>query len=61
MLLLTENVIDMQQVIFESDKKIIEARIKGYAESDLYPWMTTVALDTLLGDSVMLNALSFCV
>lgn len=61
MLLLSEYVIDMQQVIFESDKKIIEAhsyrRIKDYVESDLYSWMNTVALDTLLGDSVMRNAL----
>ncbi|MBR6809853.1 MAG: hypothetical protein IKM64_06175 [Clostridia bacterium] len=61
MLLLSEYVIDMQQVIFESDKKIIEdhsyRRITDYVESDLYLWMNTVALDTLLGDSVMRNAL----
>lgn len=51
-LLLTEYVVDTQQVIFETDKKKIEKRqfrqINSYAESDLYVWMNTVALDTLL-------------
>lgn len=61
MLLLTEYIIDAQQVIFETDKKVIEKRtyrrIKTYEESDLYTWMNTEALDTLLGDSPMRQAL----
>lgn len=60
-LLITEDVIDAQQVIFETDEKVIEKRtyrrIASYAESDLYTWMNTEALDTLLGDSQARNAL----
>ena len=60
-LMLTEYVIDTQQIIFESDEKKIEKgdyrRINSYEESDLYTWMNTVALDTLLGTSPARNAL----
>lgn len=60
-LLITEDVIDAQQVIFETDEKVIEKRtyrrIASYAESDLYTWMNTEALDTLLGDKPERNAL----
>ena len=60
-LMLTEYVIDTQQIIFESDEKKIEKgdyrRITSYEESDLYTWMNTVALDTLLGSSPARNAL----
>ena len=60
-LLITEDVIDAQQVIFETDEKVIEKRtyrrIASYAESDLYTWMNTEALDTLLGDGPERNAL----
>ena len=60
-LMLTEYVIDTQQIIFESDEKKIEKgdyrRITCYEESDLYTWMNSTALDTLLGDSSLRNAL----
>ncbi len=60
-LLLTEEIVDCQQVIFETDEKAIKnytyRRINTYAESDLYTWMNTVALETLLGDSALANAL----
>ena len=60
-LLLTEYIIDTQQVIFETDEKVIEKRtyrrIGSYAESDLMPWMNSVGLDTLLGDDPLRNAL----
>ena len=60
-LMLTEYVIDTQQIIFESDEKKIEKgdyrRITSYEESDLYTWMNTTALDTLLGSSPARNAL----
>ena len=60
-LMLTEYVIDTQQIIFETDQKKIDngdyRRITSYEESDLYTWMNTVALDTLLGNSPARNAL----
>ena len=60
-LMLTEYVIDTQQIIFESDQKKIDRdevrRINSYEESDLYTWMNSEALDTLLGDSPMRNSL----
>lgn len=60
-LLLTEYVIDTQQVIFETDEKVIEKRtyrrIGSYAESDLMPWMNSTGLDMLLGDDPIRNAL----
>lgn len=60
-LLLTEDVIDARQVIFEEDQRVIEKRtyrrIASYAESDLYTWMNTEGLDRLLGDGEERNAL----
>lgn len=60
-LLLTEQIIDCRQVIDVTDEKAIKnytyRRITHYTESDLYTWLNTEALDTLLGDSVMRNAL----
>lgn len=60
-LLLTEYVIDAKQVIFVTDQKVIEnhsfRRISAYAESDLYEWLNTVALDRLLGDDPIRGAL----
>ena len=60
-LLITEQIIDTQQVIFETDQKVIEKRtyrrINSYAESDLMPWLNTEALDTLLGDDPIRHAL----
>lgn len=60
-LLMTEYIIDTQQVVFESDPKKIERneyrRLTSYADSDLYTWMNTTALDTLLGDDPSRNAL----
>ena len=60
-LLLTEYVIDTSQVIFETDKTVIEKktyrRINSYAESDLYVHLNTTVLDTLLGDDPIRDAL----
>lgn len=61
LLMITEQIIDTQQVIFETDPKKIERyeyrTISTYQESDLYNWMNTVALDTLLGDDPARSAL----
>ena len=60
-LLLTEYVLDAKQIIFETDQKIIEKhsfrRIDTYAESDLYAWLNTDGLDTLLGQDPLRGAL----
>lgn len=60
-LLMTEYIIDTQQVVFESDPRKIERneyrRLTCYADSDLYTWMNTTALDTLLGDDPIRDAL----
>ena len=60
-LLLTEYVIDTSQVIFETDKTVIDnktyRRINSYEESDLYVHMNTTVLDTLLGDNPIREAL----
>ena len=60
-LLLTEYVIDTSQVIFETDKTVIDnktyRRISSYEESDLYVHMNTTVLDTLLGDDPIREAL----
>lgn len=60
-LLLTEYVIDVSQVIFETDEKAIKKqtyrRIDSYAESDLYTHLNTTVLDTLLGDDPLRGAL----
>ena len=60
-LLLTEYVIDVSQVIFETDEKVIKKqtyrRIGSYAESDLYTHLNTTVLDTLLGDDPLRGAL----
>ena len=61
MLMMTEYIIDTQQVVFESDPRKIERNeyrtLTCYADSDLYTWMNTVALDTLLGDDPVRDAL----
>jgi hypothetical protein len=50
-LILTEQVIDAQQVLFVSDPQIIldhsYRRIGGYLETDLHPWMNGEMLNTL--------------
>lgn len=60
-LLLTEYVMDVSQVIFETDEKVIKKqtyrRIDSYAESDLYTHLNTTVLDTLLGDDPLRGAL----
>ena len=60
-LLLTEYVIDVSQVIFETDPVVIEKKtyrhINSYAESDLYVHLNTTGLDTLLGDDPIRDAL----
>ena len=61
LLLITEYVIDIQQVIFEDDEKIIKdhayRRIDTFAQSDLYVWMNTAMLETILGNSALRGAL----
>ena len=53
-LLITEYVIDTQQVIFETDQKKIDnydyRLISCYEESDLHPWLNTVCIETLFGN-----------
>lgn len=60
-LLLTEYVIDGSQVIFETNETVIENRsyrkISTFRESDLYTYLNTEALDRLLGDDPMRQAL----
>lgn len=60
-LLLTEYIIDTSQVIFETDERVIEKRtyrrISRYDESDLYTYLNSTGLDTLLGDDPIRNAL----
>lgn len=60
-LLLTEYVIDTQQVIFETDEVKIAnndyRRITRYDESDLYTWLNTVAINTMFGNSPERSAL----
>ena len=60
-LLLTDQIIDTQQVIFETDQRKIDRyeyrRINRYEESDLFVWMNTVALDTLLAEDPARDAL----
>ncbi|MBQ2576261.1 MAG: isoprenylcysteine carboxylmethyltransferase family protein [Lachnospiraceae bacterium] len=60
-LLHMENVIDVKQVIFETDPKVIEKhtfrRISSYAESDLFPWINSEMLDNLMGDNPLRGAL----
>ncbi len=60
-LLLTEKIIDAQQVIFETDKKKIEKkdyrRISSFTESDLYTWLNTECLDTLMEKEPLRSAL----
>ena len=60
-LLLTEDVLDAQQVIMESDAAVIAARsyrrIDDYAQSDLNTWMNQTMLPTMAGDSGLASAL----
>ena len=60
-LLLTEYVVDVSQVIFETDATVIKKqtyrRIGSYAESDLYTHLNTTVLDTLLGEDPLREAL----
>ena len=60
-LMLTEYLIDTDQVIFVTDEKIIEnhsyRRIEKFEESDLFPKLSTEYVDRLLGDDPIRNAL----
>ncbi|MBR3017140.1 MAG: CapA family protein [Clostridia bacterium] len=60
-LLLTEYLIDTDQIIFVSDQKAIEEqsyrRISSFEESDLFPKLSTEYLDRLLGSDPLRNAL----
>lgn len=61
-LLLTEYIIDTDQIIFVTDQKIIEnhsyRRIETFEESDLFPKLSTEYVDRLLGDDPIRNALA---
>ena len=60
-LLLTEYIIDTDQVIFETDQKVIKKhsyrRIKSFEESDLFPKLSGEYLDRLLGEDPLRGAL----
>ena len=60
-LMLTEYLIDTDQVIFVTDEKIIEnhsyRRIEKFEESDLFPKLSTEYVDRLLGNDPIRNAL----
>jgi len=60
-LLLTQQVIDAQQVIFESDPEKKEKhdyrRIASYEESDLYTWLNTEMYTRLMEDEPLADAL----
>ena len=60
-LMLTEYLIDTDQVIFVTDEKIIEnhsyRRIETFEESDLFPKLSTEYVDRLLGNDPIRNAL----
>ena len=60
-LLMTEYVIDEQQVIFETDQTIIQQhayrRISNFAQSDLCRWMNTTMLSAVVGESGLDQAL----
>ena len=60
-LLHMEYVIDVKQIIFETDQNVIKnhtfRRISSYTESDLYPWLNSEMLDTLLGTDPIREAL----
>ena len=60
-LLITEYVIDTQQVIFETDPQKMAnddyRRISRYEESDLCQWLNTVCVEELFGNSPVRNVL----
>lgn len=60
-LLITEYVIDTQQVIFETDPQKMEnddyRRISCYEESDLCQWLNTVCVEELFGNSPVRSTL----
>ena len=60
-LMLTEYLIDTDQVIFVTDNKIIEdhsyRRIETFEESDLFPKLSTEYVERLLGNDPIRNAL----
>lgn len=61
-LLLSEYIIDTDQVIFVTDQKTIEnhsyRRIETFEESDLFPKLSSEYVDRLLGDDPIRNALA---
>ncbi len=60
-LLHMDSIIDVKQIIFETDPKIIQKhefrRISSYTESDLFPWINSEMLDTLMGNDPLRAAL----
>ena len=60
-LLLTEYIIDTDQIIFVTDQKTIDnhsyRRIESFEESDLFPALSGEYLDRLLGDAPIRNAI----
>ena len=61
-LLMTEQVLDVHQVINETNQDVIKARtyrrIDSYADSDLCAWMNGEMLDTLIPDEALRDALA---
>ena len=60
-LMISEYVIDLQQVVFFRDAKAIDnhkyPKLYSYADSDLCQWMNTEMLNTLFGKDPISNAL----
>lgn len=60
-LLLTENIIDTSQVIFETDQKVIEnrtyRRLERFEDSDLCPYLANDVLNNILQGDPLKNAL----
>ena len=61
-LLLSDQVLDVHQVINETDQEVIKARtyrrIDSYADSDLCAWMNTEMLETLFPDEALRSILA---
>ena len=62
-LLLSEQILDVQQVLFVDNQRDAEKthdfrRLTDYTESDLHAWMNGEMLDTLLGDDPLLAAVA---
>ncbi len=63
LLMLTEDVIELQQVTFINDPEVIDSKLYEYpvlekwAESDICKWMNTEMIDHLFGQDPIVNAM----